>query len=425
MLQPGSGYELAAMRFLVLPVLALTLLAATTGSAQASTRVEFGIQDDAWLEFGPGKLSDRVAEISRLGLDAVRVTVRWDQVESTEGVYRWNRPDRLLAALHARGLDPVVTLLGTPGWANGNAGPNVAPPDGTDFAAFAREAALRYRYVRRWVVWNEPNKPIWLKPASPETYVQRFLNPAYAAIKSVSRKDLVAGGVTAPRAGQGGISPVDFIERMARAHAHLDVYAHHPYPVYAGDTPFSGGCTCKTITMASLDRLIALVGRAFPSARIWLTEYAYQTNPPDPFGVSWANQARYIGEAARRVYLAPKVDLLIHYLYRDEPDLARFQSGLETISGKIKPARAAMMLPLAEASRNGSRVALWGQVRPGKGAQRYVLQRFEGGCWVAVGGSRVTSSHGYLSVSAVGTRGTQFRLWYPSARVASPALRAR
>ena len=421
----ASGYECPAMRFLVLPVLVLALLAATTGQAQASTRVEFGIQDDAWLEFGPGKLSDRVAELSRLGLDAVRVTVRWDQVESTQGVYRWNRPDKLLAALHARGLDPVVTLWGTPGWANGNAGANVAPSDGTDFAAFAHEAALRYRYVTRWVVWNEPNKPIWLKPASPETYVQRLLNPAYAAIKSVSRKNRVAGGVTAPRAGQGGISPVDFIERMARAHAHLDVYAHHPYPVYAGDTPFSGGCTCKTITMASLDRLIALVGRAFPSARIWLTEYAYQTNPPDPFGVSWANQARYIGEAARRVYLAPKVDLLIHYLYRDEPDLARFQSGLETISGKVKPARAATMLPLAEVSRHGSRVALWGQVRPGRGSQRYVLQRFAGGRWLAVGGSRVTSSHGYLSVSAIGTRGTQFRLWYPSGRVASPALRVR
>ena len=213
----ASGYEFPAMRFLVLPVLVLALLAATTGRAQASTRVEFGIQDDAWLEFGPGKLFDRVAELRRLGLDAVRVTVRWDQVESTQGVYRWNRPDKLLAALHARGLDPVVTLWGTPGWANGNAGANVAPSDGTDFAAFAHEAALRYRYVTRWVVWNEPNKPIWLKPASPETYVQRLLNPAYAAIKSVSRKNRVAGGVTAPRAGQGGISPVDFIERMARA----------------------------------------------------------------------------------------------------------------------------------------------------------------------------------------------------------------
>ncbi len=422
----ASGYESGVMRFLVLAVLVPTLLlAATTSRAEASTRVQFGIQDDAWLEFGPGKLSDRVAEISRLGLDAVRVTVHWDQVETAPGVFRWNRPDKLLEALHARGLDPVVTLWGTPGWANGDAGPNVAPTNGADFTEFAREAALRYGYVKRWVIWNEPNKPIWLKPASPETYVRQILNPGYRGIKAVSRKDLVAGGVTAPRAGQGGVSPVDFIQRMGRAGALLDVYAHHPYPVYAGDTPFTGGCTCKTITMASLDRLIALVGKAFPSARIWLTEYAYQTNPPDPFGVSWAKQAQYVGEAARRVYLAPKVDLLIHYLYRDEPDLARFQSGLETISGKIKPSRAAMMLPLAQASRTGSRVSLWGQVRPGTGSQRYVLQRLSGSRWIAVGGSRVTSVRGYFTVSVVAPKGTHFRISYPAGHATSPDLVVR
>ena len=85
--------------------------------------------------------------------------------------------------------------------------------------------------------------------------------------------------------------------------------------------------------MASLERLLLFVGRAFPSARIWLTEYAYQTNPPDEFGVSPNDQARFVGEAARRVYFAPKVDMLIHYLYRDEPEIGRWQSGLETVRG--------------------------------------------------------------------------------------------
>ena len=40
--------------------------------------------------------------------------------------------------------------------------------------------------------------------------------------------------------------------------------------------------------------------------------------------------------------------MLIHYLYRDEPELGRWQSGLETISGEAKPALAATMLPLAQ-----------------------------------------------------------------------------
>ena len=40
--------------------------------------------------------------------------------------------------------------------------------------------------------------------------------------------------------------------------------------------------------------------------------------------------------------------MLIHYLYRDEPDPARWQSGLETIDGRPKPALYATMFPLAQ-----------------------------------------------------------------------------
>ena len=52
------------------------------------------------------------------------------------------------------------------------------------------------------------------------------------------------------------MSPVDFIRGMDRAGARLDAYAHHPYPIFPGDTPFYGGCKCKTLTMATLERLL-------------------------------------------------------------------------------------------------------------------------------------------------------------------------
>lgn len=414
------------MRTSVVLVVACALAAAaTTGQASAASGVQFGIQDDAWLEHGPGTLSSRVATLDRLGLDVVRVTLDWHWIEPRQGAYRWQRADRLLGALRARGLAPVVTLWGTPGWANGGAGPNVAPLDGLDFQLFAREAALRYRFVRNWVVWNEPNKASWLRPASPRTYVRQILNPGYLGINGVSPRALVAGGVTAPRGGNGGMSPMDFIRGMDSAGARLDAYAHHPYPVYPGDTPFVGGCTCKTITMATLERLLRLVDRAFPRARVWLTEYAYQTNPPDHFGVSRLDQARFVAEAARRVYSAPKVDMLIHYLYRDEPDLRRWQSGLETIDGRPKPALSATMLPLAQVSRRGGRTTVWGQVRPGDGRQRYALQKREHGGWVSVGGTRTTSRDGYLRRTVVATKGTTLRLWYPARRLASPVLVVR
>ena len=160
------------MRLVVVVVAACAvLLAAGPGSANAASSVRFGIQDDAWLEHGPGTLSARAAILDRLGLDVVRVTLEWNRIESRPGVYRWQRADRLLRALRAHGLAPVVTLWGTPGWANGGAGQNVAPIDALDFERFAEQAALRYRFVRHWVIWNEPNKAPWLRPASPRTYV--------------------------------------------------------------------------------------------------------------------------------------------------------------------------------------------------------------------------------------------------------------
>jgi hypothetical protein len=415
------------MRIVVAVVVLACALAVSPGSAGAAQGVQFGIQDDAWLEFGPGTLQQRVARLDKMGFDAVRITLAWHEIETSPGRYRWARSDRLLGAIRARGLRPVVTLWGTPRWANRGQLPNVAPADGLEyhFQNFTRAIASRYDYVDAWLMWNEPNKPAWLRPASPRTYVQQILNPGYKGIKAGNPRAAVAGGVTGPTAGKGGVTPVDFIRLMKINGALLDVYAHHPYPVFPGDTPFKGGCKCKTLTMAELHRLLKFVKRSFPRARIWLTEYAYQTNPPDVFGVSPELQARYVGEAARRVYLAPKVDLLIHYLYRDEPTLARWQSGLENVRGKAKPALTASILPLAQVSRRGTRTTVWGQVRPGKGAQRYVLEKRDAGRWVVVGGVARTNARGYLQRAVAAPKGTKLRLRYPAGKVASPALTVR
>jgi hypothetical protein len=393
-------------------------LAPGAGSAPG---VRFGIQDDAWLEHGPGRLSERVRQLDRLGLDIVRVTLNWHEMERTEGRYDWRRSDRLLNALRAGGLDVVATIWGTPVWA-GNGLPNSAPLRPADLQRFARVVATRYPFVRHWTLWNEPNKPLWLNPVSPRAYVQRILNPGYRGIKAANPSARVAGGVTAPRGGQNGMPPVDFIRGMARAGAQLDAYAHHPYPEYPGDTPYNGGCrNCKTISMSTIERLLREVGRSFPRAAIWLTEYGYQSDP-DPVGVTQEVQARYVAQAARRVFALPKVEMLVHYLYRDEPDLARWQSGLETVDGDAKLALAATMLPLTQLSRNGPTAKVWGQVRPGSGPQRYSLQTLRNGAWTSVGGLQLTSARGYFQQAVHAPAGSRLRIWFPAGSLSSPTL---
>jgi hypothetical protein len=413
-------------RLAVLCVLATALAAALLipSSAGASPFVRYGVQDDAWLEFGPGTLEDRLDQLDQLGVDVVRVTIDWRATQPGRSSFDWDRADLLLDGLHEHGIAPLVTLWGTPAWANGGRSENWAPTSKSTFAAFARRVAERYPFVHLWTIWNEPNQRRWLRPTSPQTYVQQLLNPAYAAIHDASPGSLVAGGVTAPRASTGGVSPVDWITGMAAAHARLDAYAHNPYPLARGETPTSGACDhCTTLTMATLPRLIADVQKAFGTkTRIWLTEYGYQTNPPDRLlGVSYATQAKYEDVAALCAYEAPRVDLLIHYLVRDEPDPARWQSGLYTIDDHAKPALAAFRFPLTEQSRTGRRTVLWGQVRPGS-RNTYRLLRFANGAWQRVGADRETTARGYFSVAVNAGPGARYRIWVPSAHTYSAIL---
>ena len=84
----------------------------------------------------------------------------------------------------------------------------------------------------------------------------------------------------------------------------------------------------------------------YGNKRIWITEYGYQTNPPDPiFGVSWAKQAAYLTQAFAIARKNPRIDMMLWFLLKDEPNLAGWQSGLITYSGVKKPSFAAFQQP--------------------------------------------------------------------------------
>jgi hypothetical protein len=405
------------MRRIPLLLAAIVLTLAAAPQASAAPGVKFGLTDDAWLVNGSGTLDERLAKLDVLGVKVVRFTLRWDQVARTrpavptdpsDSAYDWSAADPVLDGLRAHGIDVVLQLVGTPAWANGGKGANYVPTSSATFGAFAQAAAHQYPWVRKWVIWNEPNQVRWLRPTTAPIYTVRLLNPAYAAIHSVIRSAQVAGGGTAPRGSTGGVSPVAWIAGMHAAHARLDAYAHNPYPLDPKrETPLTGGCArCTTITMATLSRLVTLVGRDFPRARIWLTEYGYQTNPPDRLlGVSPALQARYVGEGAYAAYRAPKVDMLIHFLYRDEPNIARFQSGLVTLTNRVKPAYAAFQLPLAQTSRT----ALWGQLRAPAAGSTARLERLVGSRWTTFATVHAGAG-GYFRWSGTLVRGVQVRV---------------
>ena len=67
---------------------------AAASPAQASTNVRYGIQDDTWLEWGPGTLDRQLVTLERLGVPIVRFTLRWNQVAPRRPKDATSRRDR-------------------------------------------------------------------------------------------------------------------------------------------------------------------------------------------------------------------------------------------------------------------------------------------------------------------------------------------
>ncbi len=78
--------------------------------------------------------------------------------------------------------------------------------------------------------------------------------------------------------------------------------------------------------------------------RVWITEYGYQTSPPDRFfGVTYAKQAAYLREAVAIARANPRVDMFLWFLLKDEVRADGWQSGLMTARGVKKPSFAAFV----------------------------------------------------------------------------------
>ena len=120
----------------------------------------------------------------------------------------------------------------------------------------------------------------------------------------------------------------------------FDAYAHHPYYGRPSETPSTPpppgihGNAATAVTLGNFSLLTREVTRLYGNKRIWITEYGYQTNPPDRlFGVSFAKQALYLKQSYAIAKKNPRVDMFLWFLLRDEVRYDGWQSGLLTASG--------------------------------------------------------------------------------------------
>jgi hypothetical protein len=123
--------------------------------------------------------------------------------------------------------------------------------------------------------------------------------------------------------------------------------------------------------------------------RFWVTEFSWDSSPPDPIAVPAALHARWVAEGLYRMWQAG-VSLVTWFSLRDDPlDQSEFQSGLYTRSGqsyaaaKPKLALRAFRFPfVAFRARNG--VSVWGRT-PGGRVEPVLVERRTAAGWQALG----------------------------------------
>ena len=363
----STSQSTAVTRFLLLTAVALVVLA-VAAPANASSRLKIGFYEEN-LTLGNPEVG--FPYLQELRPQVLRLNLNWYQVAATRPVdpsnpadpaYNWAVYDQAIARAGTIGAEVLLHIFGTPSWANGGRAHQYAPSNRSDLYAFALAAARRYPAVSKWAVWNEPNlatylRPTWrrvngrLRPVGAHTYA-RMCTTVWRAIHQAgaeaARPVKVACGVTAPYArGGSGISPIRFLREMKRAKARFDVYAHHPYARHPSISPSTiPPNRQKTVSLGNIGDLMRELTRLYGRKKLWITEYGYQTNPPDRFfGVSWSRQAAWMRQAHTIVRRNRRIDLFLWFLVQDEPDKngAAFgydgwQSGVVDIAGTRKPA---------------------------------------------------------------------------------------
>ena len=169
----------------------------------------FGLLDDQTFRWAPDRaLAWSQAKAAHASV--IRTVVRWDQIAKTRPAHRLNPfdpaynfrdLDDFVISAQQRGIEVLLTLWGTPAWANGGAGPAVPPTDTADFAALAHVVAERYSgtypglpFARFFSIWNEPNSPTFLQAPDPAVAYAALAEAGYSAVKSASPAALVAVG---------------------------------------------------------------------------------------------------------------------------------------------------------------------------------------------------------------------------------------
>ena len=376
-----------------LPLLAAILVAAVLAPvATSAERMWIGFHDDPMFRFEADRMTELDEATATNNATILRTLVTWANVAPTkpanasnpfDKAYNFNDLDELVRNAQARDAEVLITIWGTPKWANGGKTPNFLPTSMSTFQSFTKALASRYSgryagypFVRFYGIWNESNLGLFLSPqfnsagkiVSPAAYA-KLAAAGIAGLKAGNKKALVAIGETSsngrnkPKAGAtDSVRPGTFAEGVAKANKKLkfDAWAHHPYPVPVNQKP-TQKVQWPNVALSSMPQFETSIDKWFGRKNIpvWITEYGNETKPGEPAGVTESQQASYLSQAIAIAKRDPRVPMFVWFVMQDSTG-SLWQSGVYRKTGGPKPARSRFASAAAPLSPVNGKVSIKG-----------------------------------------------------------------
>jgi hypothetical protein len=467
------------MKRLTITIAMLVAAAVAAPAASASSRQLLVMQDDARVRSAPAAT---LSEFAGLGADAVKINLYWDEVApntrrkpsgfdgANPASYSWGSYDTAVDAIVAQGLQPYLSIGGhAPKWAtHGRGRAGTMRPSAKEFRLFAQAAGQHYPNVQIWSIWNEPNLDSWLgpqrskgTPLSPSIYRGLYL-AGYRGLDSAGhRGDTILLGELMPRGGTSPtkVRPLEFLREMAcldrRYHQIRGAaakkrgcrkvgrfptsgIAYHPYTPPAGPHVAEGPDDAAIGQLSRLRATIDALARRGKLPRrlpIWITEFGYQTKPPDPLqGTPLKRAAAFMDESEWIAFRNPRVATYSQYTLLDDPPRAgsgplrwsSWQAGLRFINGKRKPhVYDAFSLPVFVRTLSANRVEVFGGRRALSSGTAQIESKAPGASYRSLGTADVNQAGYFRRVFKVnGAARRKYRVTLDGiTRVKSPVTR--
>jgi hypothetical protein len=401
-----------------------TVVLALAASTASAAPLRTGFLDPAASSRG-GDFDLNPADAMQASQDAggsiVRLYLYWRNVAGSDppanpsdpDSYNWNAGDLQanVDAAQALGLQVMLTIRSAPKWAQrgGSDSRGTHNPDPAKLRDFTRAAVGRFSDVQYWGVWNEPNYATFLSPqyqdgklVSPAMY-RRLLNSAAGVLHNHGKT--VIAGETAPfshwnsKGKPTAPGPLLFLRKLlcvdksghatCKTNVHADVWATHPY---TSGNAWHHALNPNDVSFGDLPAWVKLIRGASKAKHItnrngghgvdlWITEFSWDTKPPDPKAVPTNLHKRWTAEALYRTWTfgirALLWGQLRDYAIGTNTTFGQYQSGLyycdnsptledscssymDPSTDTAKPSLKAFRFPFV-AYAGGGKIKIWGR----------------------------------------------------------------